>query len=257
MKSPRRPHIVIDGIESKQCKKCEQFLPLSDYAPRRSSHDKLQSQCTACKKAQDAAYYQANRDRVILRTAKYYAENRELINSGRRGTTPEKTAKWRSYTAKNRDRINAAKKRRDDLNRDHVRRIFRDWAKKNADHILHYRRERQHKRRQTDVEFRILGNLRTRINRALETDSKAASTKELIGCTIAELKVYLATLFQPGMDWSNHGKGDGKWHIDHIRPCASFDLTDPEQQRQCFHFTNMQPLWEHDNLRKGDRIESQ
>jgi HNH endonuclease. len=51
------------------------------------------------------------------------------------------------------------------------------------------------------------------------------------------------------MSWDNYGR-DG-WHIDHIRPCASFDLTDPEQQRQCFHYTNLQPLWAADNIRKG------
>jgi hypothetical protein len=46
----------------------------------------------------------------------------------------------------------------------------------------------------------------------------------------------------------------GKWHIDHIIPCASFDLTKPEQQRQCFHYTNLQPLWAFENLSKGSKI---
>ena len=55
------------------------------------------------------------------------------------------------------------------------------------------------------------------------------------------------------MSWDNHGKGKGKWHIDHIRPCASFDLTDLEQQKECFNYSNLQPLWSEDNLIKGDR----
>jgi hypothetical protein len=54
------------------------------------------------------------------------------------------------------------------------------------------------------------------------------------------------------MSWGNYGLHG--WHVDHIIPCASFDLTDPEQQRQCFHYTNLQPLWAEDNLRKSDKL---
>ena len=52
------------------------------------------------------------------------------------------------------------------------------------------------------------------------------------------------------MTWDNHGE----WHIDHIKPCASFDLTDADQQRECFNYTNLQPLWAKDNLSKGAKI---
>jgi DNA/RNA endonuclease G (NUC1) len=54
------------------------------------------------------------------------------------------------------------------------------------------------------------------------------------------------------MNWENYGKNG--WHIDHIIPCASFDLTDPKQQKNCFHYTNLQPLWAADNIRKSDKI---
>ena len=62
-------------------------------------------------------------------------------------------------------------------------------------------------------------------------------------------KIRNESLFQSGMTWENHGKYG--WHIDHIRPCSSFDLTDPEQQKLCCHYTNLQPLWAKDNLSKG------
>ena len=66
------------------------------------------------------------------------------------------------------------------------------------------------------------------------------------------LKQHLESQFKDGMSWNNHGvKG---WHIDHIKPCASFDLTDPEEQKKCFHFSNLQPLWWIDNLKKKDKI---
>jgi len=78
---------------------------------------------------------------------------------------------------------------------------------------------------------------------------KSLKTVQYLGCSIAELMEYLQKQWQPGMSWDNHALNG--WHIDHIRPCASFDLTDIEQQKLCFHYTNLQPLWAEDNLRKS------
>ena len=81
---------------------------------------------------------------------------------------------------------------------------------------------------------------------------KAHKTEELVGCTWQELRDYLQSFFADGMSWENMGQ----WHIDHIRPCASFDLTEPEQQKECFHYTNLQPLWAEDNRTKSDKWEA-
>jgi hypothetical protein len=88
--------------------------------------------------------------------------------------------------------------------------------------------------------------MRGRTRAAVSQGRKCASTMELVGCTIEELREHLEAQFGPGMTWKNRGE----WHIDHIRPCVSFDLSDPAQQRECFHYTNLQPLWAHDNLVK-------
>lgn len=99
-------------------------------------------------------------------------------------------------------------------------------------------------------EYRVLHNLRRRLNKAVTGVCCSASTKELLGCGMSQLMLWLESQFQSGMSWDNYGA----WHVDHKRPCASFDLTDPAQQRECFHFSNLQPLWEKDNLRKSDRV---
>jgi len=93
--------------------------------------------------------------------------------------------------------------------------------------------------------------LRSRLTDALKNNIKSKRTLELLGCSIEEFKSHIELQFKEGMTWDNHGHYT--WHIDHIRPCASFDLTDPKQQKMCFHYTNMQPLWWIDNLKKGDR----
>ena len=94
--------------------------------------------------------------------------------------------------------------------------------------------------------------LRGRLYKALIHDqaTKSAPTLKLLGSSVAYVKKHLEAQFVDGMSWDNHGE----WHIDHIRPCASFDLTDPEQQKECFNYKNLQPLWAEDNLSKGDRF---
>ena len=94
----------------------------------------------------------------------------------------------------------------------------------------------------------LINRLRSRVHQAIQAQNsyKNSKTVQLIGCSYADLKTHLESLFLDGMSWDNFGL----WHIDHIRPCASFDLTDPEQQKQCFHYTNLQPLWALDNRRK-------
>jgi hypothetical protein len=113
-------------------------------------------------------------------------------------------------------------------------------------------------RQQTDPEqLAIKNKLRTnfvqRLRVALDRQgaSKSSRTFDLVGCSLDFVMSHLEAQFLPGMGWDNWAV-DG-WHVDHIRPCASFDLTDPHQQRMCFHYSNLQPLWAEDNLRKGSK----
>ena len=105
-------------------------------------------------------------------------------------------------------------------------------------------------RRNIDFNFRLLGNLRHRVYMALKGICKSERTMKLVGCSIEELKNYLKKQFTTGMSWNNYGK----WHIDHIKPCVKFDLSKVSEQRRCFHYTNLQPLWAVDNLSKGKKI---
>jgi hypothetical protein len=122
-----------------------------------------------------------------------------------------------------------------------------------------YARDYMRKKRRTDICFRIAHCVRKRIGDTLKhfirtgRAVKAAKSETLLGCTYADYVRYLESKFQPGMTWDNYGFGEDKWNIDHILACASFDLAKPIEQHKCFHYSNTQPMWQSENLAKGNR----
>jgi hypothetical protein len=109
--------------------------------------------------------------------------------------------------------------------------------------------------RASDDQFRLAENMRRRLNHAVAgLGVKSASAIELVGCTLVEFRAYIESQWKPGMSWDNWTV-DG-WHVDHIRPLASFDLADPAQQKAAFHYTNCQPLWAAENLSKNAKWEA-
>ena len=103
--------------------------------------------------------------------------------------------------------------------------------------------------RKENLQFKLAANLRSRFTAAIRQKNKTGSAVRDLGCSINELKQYLEAQFINGMNWENWSR-DG-WHIDHIVPLASFDLTDRDQFLKATHFTNLQPLWAQENLSKG------
>jgi hypothetical protein len=145
-----------------------------------------------------------------------------------------------------------------------IARISR-WKRANPDRVKASNRRSEARRKRwlkkqpywnyryaTDVQHRLKRLLQARLHQALcaSRARKSAKTVELLGCTLRQLRLHIESKFLSGMSWDNRSK----WHIDHIRPCDSFDLTDPGQQRLCFHYANLQPLWAGDNHKKGARI---
>ena len=124
----------------------------------------------------------------------------------------------------------------------------------NTEKYRKYNRNYTRKKRKTDIHYRIKDNCRRRIGVALRNvgAKKSNYTMNLIGCSISELRNHLESQFKEGMTWENHSLHG--WHIDHKLPCASFDLSKPEEQKKCFHYSNLQPLWAKDNRSKSNRI---
>ena len=91
--------------------------------------------------------------------------------------------------------------------------------------------------------------MKSAVSEVLKGNPKITTTMKLVGCSIEQLKVHLENKFKKGMTWKNYGK----WHIDHIKLCASFNLSKPSEQQKCFHYINLRPLWAKENLQRNKK----
>jgi hypothetical protein len=104
----------------------------------------------------------------------------------------------------------------------------------------------------TDLKYRTMVLLRSRLRRALGNNKKDHAI-DLLGCTVEQMVQHIEKQFTPGMTWNNRGKADDEWEIDHIVPFAAFDLSIAENQFIVSWYQNLQPLWRLDNRSKGGK----
>lgn len=213
----------------KRCNMCENVLAVEQFSVDRYKRDGRRTRCKPCES-------KIRKNRYLLNKEQYLSKHKERLATYRA-----------EYRRKNKAALSTkyAEYRRANLEQELARHA--KYRRENKDKI---REATRHAR--TNPNRRIKDALRLRVYLALKNVSKSAKTLALLGCTIDELRRHLETKFTPGMTWENYGVRG--WHIDHIRPCASFDLTQPDEQRKCFNFANLQPLWAHDNMSKGARL---
>lgn len=154
----------------------------------------------------------------------------------------ESNARW---AAANPEKVKEKSARSKKKNPERVKMLARESRRRNRDaNLLRYRNDPHH---------RMTLLMRSRIGKLIKRGDKAERTKVLLGCDRETFISHIESQFKPGMTWDNwsmHG-----WHVDHIRPLVSFDLSDPEQQKMAFHYTNLQPLWAVENIVKGGKYE--
>lgn len=221
---------VIKYRETHTIKETMDFYKLSNHSVRAWTDPKAQEKA---KNNQKKFYDKNKEDPKFLK--KYQIRNKEKYHNNK-----EKYSKYNKQYYEN--------------NKEKVKQMNKSWAEINKEKDLERRKKYIKKKFETHPDWKIKSRLRTRMNLTLFDKGyiKADKTSNLLGCSPQELKSHLESLFQEGMTWDNYGK-DG-WHIDHIVPCSSFNLQDPTEQRKCFHYTNLQPLWAKDNLSKGSKV---
>ncbi len=206
----------------KKCTRCGEIKDVSEFNKCSKAKDGLDYWCRKCKKD-------------------FY---KDPINKERKAKSDK------AYAERNKEKIKQYKKDWQKNNKDRLRERYQKWYNDNRKAIY----QKAVDKRKNSNQARLSHTLRTRINKGLHGMLKEEKTFNLIGCTIDELIKHIESLFVDGMSWDNYGKNG--WHIDHIIPVASFDLTKLEEQKKCFNYKNLQPLWAEDNYRKGDRISS-
>jgi hypothetical protein len=224
----------------KLCGSCKEVKSANAFGVECSRKDGLSSWCKPCKNMYNvSAKGRASKDAWRL--------------------SPEGVEYHKTYeTAYMSDPLNHARKmskQKNNRNQNpHRKRIDKEYTFKytRREETKARKNEKRRQLRRTSVEYRMMERLRGRIKDVLK-HRRPFSVSKSLGCTPVQLRTYLEDKFQPGMTWANWGLYG--WHIDHIKPLASFDLTDPKQYQAAVHHTNLQPLWALDNLRKRDRNE--
>jgi len=200
-------------------------------------------------KDRERIYFQKNKEKINERRKKHRLKNKDKINKRNREKYKENKQQLKYYL-ENRERIREVQRQYRLKNKEKIKELEKRNCLKYKEKKKKYIKERL----QTDKEFKIAINLRNRIRGAVTNQNSKKSFKfvELLGCTVIEAREHIEKQFKDGMTWENYGVFG--WHIDHIVPCCYFDLQDPEQQKKCFHYTNLQPLWAYENLSKNGKI---
>jgi hypothetical protein len=202
-------------METKVCSKCSVEKELKDFNKMSKVKCGVRSYCRECQKIDSKKYRLENKEKIKEYNTKWNKENQEYYKKY-----------FEEYYI-----INYEKEKERKLK----------WSRDNREYSNNY----QKKRKKEDILFNIISNMRNSVNRYLKYKSK--HTFEIIGCSPQLLKEHLENQFVDGMSWDNRSE----WHIDHITPLSSAK-TEDELYKLCY-YTNLQPLWAEDNLKKSNK----
>jgi hypothetical protein len=183
----------------------------------------------------------------LLAYKKYHATDKFKENN-RKWLKSEKRKEWlKEYRKSDKFKAYLKKYRSTDSFKEYNRKLKATERTKDGFY------QKKHARLMKSTNAKLLLYLRNRINSAIKRGTKQGSAARDLGCSIEELKTHLEKQFKVGMTWDNWGE----WHIDHIVPLSSFDLNNRQQFLQAVNFSNLQPLWAEENLRKHNKVLNQ
>jgi hypothetical protein len=218
-------------MQTKVCNKCKENKDVCEFGTHKTTKDRLRTVCKECRKIEGKIYREQNSEKRSITIKNWYTKN------------PEYNKK---YYQNNTEKVKQTNRNWYELNKKRHRENNKTWTKKNLNKIKEYYNNRIKEQRKTDPLKKLIFNIRTRIYSVLKNKTK--SSFDIVGCSPDFLKNHLENLFTEGMNWKNQGK----WHIDHITPLSSAK-TEEEAYKLC-HYTNLQPLWAEDNLKKSNKI---
>lgn len=212
--------IELNNIIFKKCSQCKEFFSIDNFFSDISNASGLNTCCKKC--------IEIERNKYKLKfTKEEWRDKRRKWEKTYR-SKPEAREKYKRY--------------QEIYNNDPQTKIRRN--------------EYINNKLKNDPHYRMKEILSKRIRNALKGITKKTRTMIIVGCTIEEFKIHVESQFIEGMHWKNHGRGHGKWNIEHIIPCELFDLSKESHQKACFNYKNVRPFWFLDNQKKGDKLDN-
>ena len=213
---------------SKKCSTCKEEINFECFGKLKSSKDGYRYDCCYCRKK----YREKEKDKIKEKQKEYFEKNKETLLSANK-----------LYRENNKEAIN--KQRKQYRNRDDIKEHIKIKNKE----YLPIKKEKIKERRKVDVNFKMSEILRSKIHKIL--NNKPTSFLKYLGCDLEWFKKWIEFRFDKNMNWDNLGK---YWQIDHILPISRFNMTNENDIRICFHWTNLQPLESTENRQKYDNF---
>jgi hypothetical protein len=206
-----------------KCNKCKTEKESCQFYRDKNRKSGFSRWCKICMREQNRKWKEKNKDHVSEYMKSYREENRDTILENQK-----------LYKRRNAKAISDKNK---------------EWRNNNRDRIRTIKRNYYHNVEKHNIQVVIRERLGNRVRKTLKGINKSKNTMDLLGCTLIDFLKHIESLFTEGMSWDNMNL----WHLDHIVPCSYFDLNCPEQQKECFNYKNLKPMWAKDNCSKQNR----
>jgi len=221
----------------KTCTKCGESQDLECFGNDASKPDGKRPSCKACKSLSDRRYRLTHVEEIRAHNRTYHVQHADL-----------KRRRAREWYKDNPAQAKASRRKWYEANPDKVAASRKRFRLKDPEGFRAYMNAYMTRRYHTDMNYRVRSILNARIRSNIR---KNAGTMDIVGCSMEEFVDWIEVQFDEHMTWDNMGS---YWHFDHVTPCASFDLSRPEQVMQCFDWKNLRPLEGRENMSKGDKI---
>lgn len=235
------------------CTTCKEFKEFKEFNKSKKGKYGIREKCKICQSKNSKNYHIKNKDKIKLKSKEKYIKRKEsgYYKIYKEENKEKLKIKSQEYYINNKEKLNTISKENYNKNKIKILNQMKNYREENSNII----KERKHKyyinnkdkinkykrNRNIPLKEKLIRLTRLRIRQALKGFKKSEATKKIIGCDLDFYKKYLESKFTKDMSWGNYGVNG--WHIDHIKPCSSFDFSNQEQINQCFHYTNTEPRW--------------
>lgn len=251
----RIEHIEEDGVEKKWCGKCKSFKPLEKFGYAKSSWDSFRPTCKDCLKEQN----KENKEQRKEYNKEFWKKNKK-----------EQTEKHKKWVEENKEYIKQKNKEWLENNKEHKKEYDKQYRIANLEKKREYNKvwkrnnykdmKTNPERKEELDEYKIKSNIGRRIRESIANNTNGCC--KYTGCLLIILKKHLSNTMEEGMTWNNYGTYKKKenirtWHIDHIIPSSSFNMSNDIERKACWHYKNLRACWWDDNIVKSNKFDKE